>query len=78
MGQEQFTAIMPHISADLVAMISEKEAIGEDEALHKLYASRVYALLEQEETKLWQYSTHMLYALFQQEQETGTLQFPDV
>ena len=34
--------------------------------------------LENEETKVWQYSTHMLYSLFEQEEINGDIQFPDV
>ncbi|NLB42171.1 MAG: hypothetical protein GX815_07895 [Clostridiales bacterium] len=78
MRQEQFTAIMPYISADLIGMISRKQSVSEEEAIKKLYASRLYADLEQEETKVWQYSTLMLYFLFEQEQNTGTIQYPDV
>lgn len=78
MGQEQFIAIMPYISADLVDMISKKMGITENEALDKLYASDLYVALEQENTKVWQYSTHMLYSLFEQEEQTGILTYPDV
>lgn len=78
MGQEQFAAIMPYISADLVKMIADKENIPQEEAIKKLYVSQLYAILEREETKVWQYSTQMLYSLFRQEEETGRIVFPDV
>lgn len=78
MGQEQFAAMMPYISADLVAMIADKQNITNEEAITKLYASKLYEALENEETKVWQYSTQMLYSLFEQEEKTGTIQFPDV
>jgi len=78
MGQEQFAAMMPYISADLVAMIADKKNITNEEAITKLYASKLYEALENEETKVWQYSTQMLYSLFEQEEKTGTIQFPDV
>ena len=78
MGQEQFIAIMPYISADLVSLIGEKKNISEDEALTVLYSSKLYSLLENEETKVWQYSTQMLYSLFEQEENTGSIEFPDV
>ena len=48
------------------------------EAIKKLYASKLYATLENEETKVWQYSTQMLYALLEQEEKNGDIQFPDV
>ena len=38
----------------------------------------MYATLEQEDTKVWQYSTDMLYLLFEQEEKTGKIEFPDV
>lgn len=78
MGQEQFVAIMPYISADLVSLIITKQNIPEEDAIKKLYTSKLYATLEQEETKLWQYSTQMLYSLLEQEEATGDIQFPDV
>ncbi len=78
MGQEQFLAIIPFISADLVEKIAQKEGISEDKALSKLYKSKLYSILEREETKLWQYSTEMLYSLFMQEERTGNIEFPDV
>ncbi len=78
MGKEQFAALMPYISADLVSMISEKQNISEVDALKKLYSSELYATLENEDTKVWQYSTPMLYCLFEQEEKNGYIQFPDV
>ena len=78
MGHEQFAAIMPYISADLVNMIAQKQKITESDALNKLYSSKLYELMEKEETKVWQYSTDMLYSLFVKEEQTGSLVFPDV
>ena len=78
MGQEKFVAMMPYISADLIYMIVNKQGISEEEAIKKLYASKLYAALENEETKVWQYSTQMLYSLLEQEEKTGDIQFPDV
>jgi len=78
MGQEQFIAIMPYIITDLVSLIVEKQNISEEAAIKKLYSSKLYATLEKEETKVWQYSTHMLYSLFEQEEKNENIQFPDV
>ena len=76
MRQDQFAAIMPYISTDLVGMIAKKNKISENDAIAN--NSKLYAILEQEETKVWQYSTEMLYSLFEQEEETGKVEFPDV
>lgn len=78
MVKEQFAAIMPYISADLIAYISKKQNISEDEAIKKLYASKLYETLENEDTKVWQYSTQMLYSLIEQEEQNGNFVFPDV
>lgn len=78
MGQEQFHALMPVIAADVVRMIVEKEGIAEDAAIRMLYSSKLFAALEQEDTKVWHYSTPMLYDLLKQEISTGELRFPDV
>ncbi len=34
--------------------------------------------MEQEDTKVWHYSTQMLYSLLEQEEQTGNIVFPDV
>ena len=78
MGQQQFYSMMPVISADLVSMIVARRSISENEAIHLLYTSKIYEALEQEETKLWQYSTPMLYSLLEQEWKMGMIQYPDV
>ena len=76
--QDQFQAIMPFLVDDLTALIVQRQSMSEEEAVMLLYRSTLYRRLEQEDTKLWQYSTEMLYSLFRQEQETGTISFPDV
>lgn len=78
MGQEQFVAMMPYICTDLLSLIVEKQNISEEDTIKKLYSSKLYAALENEKTKVWQYSTHMLYSLLEQEEKNGNIQFPDV
>jgi len=78
MGQEQFHAIMPVICSDIVSMIAAKRGVTEKEAIKLLYESSLYATLEKEETKVWQYSTPMIYALLEQEWSSGAIRYPDV
>ena len=78
MEKAKFTAILPFICADLANMISKEESISEEEAISSLYASDLYAQLEREETKLWQYSTPMLYQMYRKSMETGKIQYPDI
>ena len=70
--------MMPPIVENLVAMIAHKQNMSEDEAITKLYSSKLYAMLEQEDTKVWHYSTLMLYELLTEEETTGNIEFPDV
>jgi len=78
MEKSKFAAILPFICADLANMISKEENLSEEEAISSLYASELYAQLEKEETKLWQYSTPMLYQLYRKSMETGKIQYPDI
>ena len=78
MEPEQFAVILPYISADLIDMIIKKQNLIENDAIRKLYASQLYAMLEKEETKVWYYSTPMLYSLLEEEEHSGTIHFPDV
>lgn len=63
MTQVQFSALLPIICIDLIEMIAQKNSITDLEATVNLYQSRLYSSLEKESTKLWHYSTPMLYAL---------------
>lgn len=78
MGQEQFNAMLPVISADIVKMIASRRQIVEKDAIKLLYTSKLYATLEQEDTKVWQYSTPMIYSLLEQEWNSGMISYPDV
>lgn len=78
MSQEQFVAMMPYITADLIDMIADKKGLSEIDAITKLYSSKLYSDLEDEQKKVWQYSTEMLYYLFENEEKTGNISYPDV
>lgn len=78
MTKEQFSALLPIICIDLIKLIEQKNPITDFEATVNLYQSELYSLLEDESTKLWHYSTPMLYSLYEQEQKTGHIIFPDV
>jgi hypothetical protein len=43
-----------------------------------LYSSEVYKLLEDEKTKVWQYSTPLLYSLLKSEKKQGVFSLPEV
>lgn len=78
MSREQFAAILPYICTDLIYMIISQKKVTEEDAILKLYTSKLYEVLEKEDTKLWHYSTKMLYSLLEQEEKTGIIRYPDV
>ncbi len=78
MTRENFNALMPFICIDFIKTISLAQGISEKEAMDVLYTSKLYELLADEETKIWHYSTPMLYSLLEQEFNTGKIDFPDV
>ena len=78
MENKKFAAILPVIVSGLVNKIIEETNIKEDEAFEKLYNSKLYNMLETEETKVWHYSVPMLYDLYKDEMTTGELVLPDI
>lgn len=61
----------------LTQMIVTGQSISEKEALTRLYRSELYRQLEREETKLWYLSVPTLYAMWQEEQQTGKITYPE-
>ena len=55
----------------------ENYKIDEIAASEKLYNSVLYEKLEQEETKLWHLSPLTLYNMFDEEQNTGFITYPE-
>lgn len=77
MSKEQFTAVMGILLPQLVQLICQNEGIGEISASKQLYSSKLYSVLENEETKLWHLSPHALYDIYVSEQMTGNPAFPE-
>ena len=78
MDKQKFKAMLIFLIPQLVKEIVDRENISETEATRALYESDLYAALEEEETKLWQYSTPMLYQMYRKSIETGEIQYPDI
>jgi len=77
MDSKKFETVLPLITAALVDRIANDAHISEDEAMERLYASQLYAALEQEKLKVWYYSVAKLFALYQEELATGALNLPE-
>ena len=73
----KFEALLPLIVAALIQKIIERKKISQDEAFSQLYGSRLYFLLDDEQTKVWHYSAEKLFQLFDEELTTGNLELPE-
>lgn len=77
MTDKSFELIMHLITPEVVHKIMEMNNWSEDYALERFTESKLYSILEKEETKTWHYSALMLAQLFNDER-SGNLSFPDV
>jgi len=71
MDTSAFEVVLQTISTGLVEKIIIDKGFDENAAMECLYSSKLYAMLEKEDTKLWHYSVPMLYDLFSEELITG-------
>lgn len=77
MTKRSFETLLYSITAAVVNEIIKRTNWSEDEAMERFSRSKVYAYLEKEETKVWQYSAVMLADLFDEER-AGKLCLPEV
>jgi len=74
----KFDAMFPIICSSLAEKIASELNLSEKDAVKKLYSSRLYELMEREETKIWHYSTEKLFELYLEESISGKISFPQV
>lgn len=86
MNNEKFVAVMGIIVPQVLKLITKNYAYDEitknyayDEirAASEFYSSDLYALLEQEDTKLWYFSSLTLFNMFDEEKKTGSFTIPE-
>ena len=77
MEQKKFEAMLVLIVPQIISLIVEKHKIDEITAAKTFYESRVYSLLEEEETKLWHLSPLTIFNMYDEETKTGSITFPE-
>ena len=77
MKERSFETLLYGITAHAVARIMKLNDWPEDLAMERFTSSNLYAYLEREESKVWQYSALMLAELFNEER-MGRLSLPEV
>ena len=77
MEQKKFEAMLVLIVPKVIGLIVQKSGLDEVTATSAFYESRVYSLLEQEDTKLWHLSPLTLFNMYDEERKTGNITFPE-
>lgn len=77
MEKKKFKALIVLIVPQVVGLIVKNDGVDEISAAKNFYQSKVYALLEEEETKLWQLSPLAIYHMYDEERTTGKITFPE-
>jgi hypothetical protein len=76
-NDKQFDSILTVIVSQLTEKITEELKVPEKDAINALYRSKLYSFLEDEDTKIWQFSVPLLFDLFIEERTTGAFTFPE-
>jgi hypothetical protein len=77
MNKNAFVALLPLKVQSIIRLLIEQKHWSFRKALHYVYSSEIYHLLEQEETKVWHFSPHMLVDLMEREKRNGYVELPD-
>lgn len=77
MEQKKFEAMLVLIVPKVIGLIVENYKLDEIRASSAFYGSKVYSLLEQEDTKLWHLSPLTLFNMYDEERKTGNITFPE-
>lgn len=77
MEQNKFEAMLVLIVPKVIGLITENLKMDEVTATKTFYESKVYSLLEQENTKLWHLSPLTLFNMYDEERKTGNITFPE-
>ena len=77
MEKNKFEAMLVLLVPQIVNLIAENYSLDEVTAHRDFYDSKVYSLLEQEDTKLWHMSALTLFNMYEEEKRTRSITFPE-
>jgi len=77
MNPEKLSALLAIINPSVVQLIMDNRKLSNTEAVTLFYNSDLYAMLENEASKLWHLSPLTLYELFEEELTTGSINYPE-
>ena len=76
-NQENLNVVLTFITPGIIQLLMDNRHITAEAASILLYNSRLYYLLEDENTKLWHLSYPLLYDMLEEELTTGNITFPE-
>ena len=77
MTPEKLSALLTILNPTVVQLIMDNRKLTNIEATTLFYNSALYAMLENEASKLWHLSPLTLYELLEEELVTGTINYPE-
>ena len=77
MTPEKLSALLTILNPAVVQLIMDNRTLTNIEATKLFYNSALYAMLENEESKLWHLSPLVLYELLDEELTTGSINYPE-
>ncbi|MDR0290789.1 MAG: hypothetical protein LBI06_07635 [Treponema sp.] len=77
MTAEKLSALLAILNPSIVQLIMDNRKLSNIEATMLFYNSALYAMLENEESKLWHLSPLTLYELIEEELATGSINYPE-
>ncbi|MDR3000485.1 MAG: hypothetical protein LBU89_04385 [Fibromonadaceae bacterium] len=73
---KSISSIIAMTTPGILRLLMENRGRSLENAAETLYNSRLYETLEDEKTKVWRLSYHLLYDLLEEELTTGEITFP--
>jgi len=77
MTTDKLSALLAILNPAVVQLIMDNRKLTNIEATMLFYNSALYAMLENEASKLWHLSPLTLYELLEEELETGSINYPE-
>jgi len=77
MSPGKLSAILSILNPAIIQLIMKSKGLSNIDATRLLYDSSLYAMLENEASKLWHLSPLTLHELLEEELATGSINYPE-
>jgi len=77
MTPEKLSALLAIMIPSIIQLIMDNRKLNNIDAANLFYNSEIYAMLENETSKLWHLSPLTLYELLDEELITGNINYPE-